>query len=142
MRELDAWIAEHVMGWHRMTNVKAMGVENFEGFTESELGHINELSDHWYDFYNKHIADVNGECDCGQHDTGWKPTTERSAALEVLEKCYGLGVAGQSIVIWNVQNGDTCIELLNYRNNDKKRVQDESLQLAICLFAKKLFSNI
>lgn len=143
-RELDAWVAERVIGWHRMTNAKAIGVEDFSEFDERELETLNRLSDNWYDSKNNHVADVEGECDCGQHDTSFKPTTDPAAAMEVLKKC--VEQCDMPVEIdrkrdkktghWRIESGTMSQGLLVIAPPDCN-----TLELAICLFAKKLFSK-
>lgn len=132
-QELNEWIAEHVMGWHRMTNAQAMGIVNFEGFTESESQRIEKLSDQWYDSENKHAAYVVGECDCGHQDISFKPTTYSAAAMEVLDKI----LERRSIEI--LKGGG--FYQINIAGNSRNFVTAETLPMVICKTAKKLFSK-
>ncbi len=109
LRELDAWIAEHVMGWKI-----------------SQAGN-------------------SGKNQSGQ----WKSipiyTTDPAAALEVLKKCYEKIWSDNPIItkcqhfkieIWN--NG---LWVVQQSEKIETSIESETLELAICLFAKKLFSK-
>lgn len=117
MRELDAWIAEHVMGW-RLSTRGGSWRSTDPGWIDSE----NELQ---------------------RIQENWKPSTDPAAALEVLKKCADK--SDMPIEIdrkrdnggpWRVETGVLSQGLVAIAPRDQN-----TLELAICLFAKKLFSK-
>lgn len=127
MRELDAWIAEHVMGWHKVET-------------------------HWD---NKSLCSVCGKGFGARHKhyvpdfhssiTGSVPryTTDPAAAMEVLKRCaeklceenavqiqYGLNTTYKWYVATVLKpNGrNICIE-------------SDTPETGLCLFAKALFTH-
>lgn len=105
-RELDAWIAEHVMGWKR-------GPQWGNGNGE------------W----------LNGEIPVCTWHTAPQFCTNPVAAMALLEKCAKKAV---SISIVPQSNGGWII----YAHGiDTNMVEADDLPLAICLFAKKLYSH-
>jgi hypothetical protein len=117
LRELNAWIAEHVMGWHK---VMSRGDNPFEYWDGSDGAYRIQT---------------------------WRPTTDPAAAFAVLEKCQER-LDCEDVVI-GFCTGTWCIRSI-YRENPgaKGRINifalppsETSLPLAICLFAKQLFST-
>lgn len=124
--ELDAWIAEHVMGW-RWLLITAT----------DKLG-----SDQWYQLIHPdekwpnrwQIQQVDGPD--GKHPdytdlSCFKPTTDPAAAMQVLEKC----VAARKNI--HIKWGDRCYCVWD----GWFEAFAPTLPLAICLFAKKLYGN-
>lgn len=117
MRQLDNWIAEHVMEW----TVKY-------GDVEQQL---------CYDRNGKFVY------------LNFRPTIDAGSAMEVLKKlntrldcedvafgyCPGMEWSGGNWYLYSI-----------FRENRSEigqwRVNGETLELAICLFAKKLFSTV
>jgi hypothetical protein len=106
LRELDAWIAENVMGWI-LDSPKSYrkGVAVFAFWNEGSTSRLAQ---------------------------DWKPTTDRAASQEVLERCnattdvhFALFVEGQPFEIWGGGH----------------RAKAETLPLTVALFAKKLFGK-
>lgn len=114
LRELDAWIAEHVFGATRALD-KGYG----SGRSDDKLAHTIR--------FTKEV----GWISCPNY------TTDPAAAMMVLEKCCGKIGPGSDVEIclrfgvWNVSE---------WRAN---KIEEEAgtLPLAICLFAKKLFQK-
>jgi hypothetical protein len=134
MRELDAWIAEHVMGWKwfafpPVTDgtrkwtilLKTSSWQRRQGGKQVSAPHKND-----------------------EIDIGSVPqyTTDPAAAMEVLRKIgeemggrtYGLRIHGPSaefkVHFWTVTDDEFDVE-----------ANAPTLELAICLFAKQLFSK-
>lgn len=123
LRELDAWIAEHVMGWKRMTwhqHFKTRGLPNGK-----------ELTSYWHNKDGSIAADFCGECDCGKVDTSFKPTTDPAAsdALDdaILKKCE-LYVVDFDEGVFRMNAGKAAAE-----HPDKK--------ICRALFARQLFKE-
>jgi|ERR1035437_1173552 hypothetical protein len=114
LRELGAWIAEHVMGWkiHRRNTAHYV-----------EANKINDI-----DYF---VA--------APHD--WSPTTDPAAAMMVLENCVEK-LSSFDVCIWKGATSPFwfCGERENTRDITRFS-KAETLPLAICLFAKKLFSK-
>ena len=116
LRELDAWMAEHVMGW-RMVN-------------------------HLRDFCSGSFI-CNRGADCLVWDwshrgcNAWTPTTDPAAAFAVLEKCAARLGDFEHISI-NCCEGEFAIKMA-HANWDW--INAPTLPLAICLFAKQLYSQ-
>lgn len=120
LRALDAWIAEHVFG------CKVHHVESgvFGGVDYEDCIHCT----------GKHPDLRRWD---GEKSYSWKPTTDPAAAMEVLKKCAEktdqMSIV-ECIGDWVVTHGD---------GNDPTTPDGEgkTLELAICLFAQKLFSK-
>ena len=119
MRELDAWIAEYVFGWNR------------QRFNNGHVRHNILVPEKFRaDKYRKHGWNKGVEL----IDNFPHYTTDPAAAMDVLEKCaiksgYGLTVIPQSNGMW--------FACSNYANE----AFGETLNIAICLLAKKLFTK-
>ncbi len=131
MRELDVWIALNVMGWKRMT---------FNDYLKT-CGFNERLTNYYHNLDGSIAADFDWACDCGQTNTSWRPTDNPAHAMEVLKKCCERGCGKFSTVIWKFQgewNIDAqCVDVKDEFN----AVEAETLELAICQFAKKLFTK-
>jgi hypothetical protein len=122
LRELDAWIAEHVMGWI-----------NLEFYTPP----FNEMEQSFPDepFWRGHkiVRDL------------WmavpRYTTDPAAAMIVLEKCS----KDRAVVVNGTKGKHQIVELKRGTSGlmsfDEEIIDAETLPLAICLFAKKLLSK-
>lgn len=116
LRELDAWIAEHVMGWKaRKLNRRDL---------------INHLMP------PQSITDGFGKYDADpmfQTNVTGVPnyTTEPAAAMEVLKKCMDMAV----VTLFEKAKGGYEVRW------QQMSASAETLELAICLFAKKLFTK-
>ena len=121
MRELDAWIAEHVFGY----------IKQNVNYPEA---HWNELS----------LPDLDGNYISEGWVQGWEfrdvnipfYSTQASAAMGVLKKCAENLIRGITI---NQNEGKWIIQAQN--NYIGNLEMSETLELAICLFAKQLFSQ-
>lgn len=118
LRELDAWIAEHVFGWSRWNFNNGYTAHNYLDQTN---GQANKYRKHGF---------VDG---LTLLESFPKYTTDPAAAMEVLKKCcehpyypFGFAVAFSK----GFPNPWVC-----------ETATAETLELAICLFSKKLFSK-
>ena len=118
LRELDAWIAVHVIGWNRL-DVKTDPTDNrtIDGVLYSPPG---------------------CRYDCGQSSCVPCYSANPAAAMQVLEKC----ARGRTITI---EHGATAqnkmqwmVACLNDGKEDNCKCAD-TLPLAICLAAKQIF---
>lgn len=107
LRELDAWIAEHVMGWVPHCRNSACYVLKAEQHT------------------------VMTGTSCKAFVDEFLPTVRPAKAMEVLKKC-----------------ADKCASVEVYKGNhffevrhDGMAASSETLELAICRFAQKLFGG-
>jgi hypothetical protein len=122
LRELDAWIAEHVMGWKK----------------------VGLLAD-----FTKGTFICNTSADCLAEDwkkdgrtATWKPTTDSAAAMEVLKMCAEkccVKMRHQDLGLWCVWQHQFTGEMEGALDNPEGNAT--TLELAICLFAKKLFGK-
>ena len=147
LRELDAWIAEHVMEYIRTETPdiwtkhdktlfwirKESGREKAGVFIGQpyQPHNVEEYSHEWIRF---------------------APTTEPAAVMEVLKKCGQMEIRGTSFVCASFSNGNNSTMStkghwhVGRLDGDGRWVAGEgdnalTLELAICLFAKKLFSK-
>ena len=116
LRELDAWIWTHVLGW--------------VPFREEEYPHRNGYA----------LGDDTGEkcleCDMPQC------STDPAAAMQVLEKCaVELGGEGERACAVEWLPMEEEWRIIETDTPDGVRAQAKTLPLAICLFAKELFST-
>jgi hypothetical protein len=116
LRELDAWIAEHVMGYRKAT--------------KQELD-LHSRRDIWW---------VSPDSD-GENSTQMHPylplfTADPAAAMMVLEKC----LSETKDAITMAETPTIAAHMGRYTVANEEVVEcAETLPLAICLFAKKLF---
>lgn len=115
LRELEAWIAENVMKWKRVSGLA-----------------VRILDDEFF-------VDSNG-C-IGRFSCAWIPTTDPAAAMMVLEKCCESMAV--NVEIWKAGNGEwVCRMVVGSGFNSTNQIGvANTLPLAICLFAKKLFTK-
>jgi len=118
LRELDAWIAEHVMGWKRVDSVLRI-------FSKDQFATNSAFNEPPRVMIYESYSSVQS----------WIPTERGSDAMDVLKKCaekhqhdIAIGTAGPTD--WRVWAGE--LNGATYAS---------SLELAICLFAKQLFSK-
>lgn len=116
LRELDAWIAEHVMGWRHAK-------------TLDDLGVMDSFYDH---------GDILIEYRKG-HLCPWRPTEDSADAMDVLKKCAEKLKQDISIVLYDSKWDVAWVDWNAEERADLARA--ETLELAICLFAKQLFSQ-
>lgn len=126
LRELDAWIAEHVMGWKRCKSI------------------------HSLDYANRYAIDTTGAIyrhNPKRRDTRmslFHPSTDPAAAMEVLKKCIAkCNEDGASLDLDLNEQSKTLINKMHYGVSYESSLDEEgeTLELAICLFAKKLFTK-
>lgn len=110
LRELDAWIAEYVMGCRLVDMLRDL--KDFTFLKSDDSGVLLLMPG------SKKLI-------------SFSPTTDPADAMMVLEKC----VEFTSLAI---SNGTTGFMISDMDKKSRWEIQD-SLPLAICLFAKKLF---
>lgn len=122
LRELDAWIAEHVMGWTLLKQWKESDAIFYTGFPPDKASQ----------YYAKQ-SQCDPEIPC--------PTTDPAAAFEVLKRCVER--LGHKFI--SVGFGNGLFHVDNMRSStpgiDEIAVKAPTLELAICLFSKQLFSK-
>ena len=124
LRELDAWIAEHVMGWRRVQSAESHRTEEIVSRVEGDgLCSFNEP---WQPQPG------------GVFFQQWRyfiPTTDPAAAMMVLEKC----AKKQAVNVWY----STVHKQWAAADSGCFHTQyAETLPLAICMFAKKLYGKV
>lgn len=112
-RELDAWIAERVMGWK---------LDKMIWWSRNDIDKTQSIA--W--------------------EGDFRPTTDPAATMEVLKRCAEkLEVINSSIALG--QQFDELVEdrLFWFVSHERTKevTEAETLELAICLFAKKLFTK-
>jgi hypothetical protein len=129
---LNNRIAEQVMGWKRMT---------IHAHTK-QCGFGKRLTNYWHHADGTVAADFYGECDCGQSSTSFNPTADNDSAILVLKRCF------QKLDGYEINIG-----LYTYSVNEPQKYMvcssshrgfqsiAETFEIAICLFAQKLFSQ-
>lgn len=138
LRELDAWLAEYIFGWSwwRFDCFKKP-----HGASGEQSRHIwcqlCSPDDLWYQQPQYNGQKINGPVEGISNLTDlsyFKPTTNPAAAMDVLKKCI---------------EKESCDIRINFDSRrfyvySAKVLTPETattLELAICLFAKKLFSK-
>lgn len=121
MIELDAWLAEHAMGWRRVEEWQQSETPEIVSRVESDG--LTVVNSPW------RIKDQ------GVYFQQWKffsPTKNPSDAMEVLKKCCEKRVKIYTQLwsgLWLVADGEGII------------MKAETLELAICLYAQALFKT-
>jgi hypothetical protein len=120
LRELDAWIAEHVMFYKRTEQPDSHTDAGDPLFWDS--GKAVVISRPYFSALHKKYA----------HSwSKFGPTTDRAAAMAVLEKCVEIGLLSISM-----QGGSPRV----WRTDGELKITNaETLPLAICKFAKEIF---
>jgi len=134
LRELDAWIAEHVMGWawyrFRMKMKSGKGFHRWQQLCPPDETWFLQPK---YDA----VKQPQGIGKYQEDETDYssiKFTTDPAAAMEVLKKIIEKEDAS---VIYAAPDGVSYILC----SDDIPDTYGETLELAICLFAKKLFTK-
>lgn len=115
LTELDAFCAEHVMGWRKVGCLRDYCSGSFLCNTDADV-----LA---FDFPQR----------------TFKPTTDPAAAMKVLERCCEIEHDDATVEIcktsggWRILNRD--------RSKNMSTVFSSTLPLTICLFAKNLFDK-
>lgn len=121
MRELDAWIAEHVMGQQCKTCVNGMHRKyGPEKYAEMRAWFLERGS------FKKHWPLEEPDILC---DHFKKYSTDNAAAMELINRCLD----ETDLRIHKTENGYGIIA--------QRDVFESTLPLAIALFAKQLFSK-
>lgn len=136
LRELDAWIAEHVMGQAKMFGLKKRGY----WYRPDAHGYTDRQSEAWrlsLEEAKKH-----------EYKRGYEPvlvceldtprfSTDPAAAMRVLEKCAEkLGSMEWIGISWD--DGQWKVRIVHSPWED---FTDDTLPLAICKLSKQLFSK-
>lgn len=119
MRELDEWIAVHVMGWHKF---EANSINH--GICDNCGKSLGAQHKHYFPEFHS-------------VKTGSIPfyTTDPAAAMDVLDACFKR-VGGMIIHI-----AKTSEYMMWCGDNWELRVKAETKERAICQFAKQLFEK-
>lgn len=126
MRELDKWIAEHVMEWPREKIY-----EGYAYYTAS--GALTG-----FNVYPPPAAWA--ECD----NNYWGPTLNYKCALMVLEKCAEKLDTAEGMSVNIGKSGDSwevCDMFMGHGYESVNAATADTLPLAICLLAVKLFGG-
>ena len=113
LREMDAWIAVNLFGGVR---------------------HQDEPCREGVDIYPFAMWQ-GGELDCLVSE--FRPTTDPTAAMQVLEKCVG----ETSVTIRKQSNGRFCIWWTESENMVEQHLFGSTLPMAICQLARELFKE-
>lgn len=135
LRELDAWIAEHVMGWTVKSRTSPHSGSSREHFW-FEPGNDIEPKYRGLTYTMSPSGNVGGER-CAPEIAHY--TTDPAAAMWVLEKCCD--DAPNAVEIIHEFNPWEVRTRKSNKPGDFLEVHAETLPLAICLFARKLFSK-
>lgn len=141
MRELDAWIAEHVMGWQWMRfNYKRKPEDSGEPFCM-----LIPPGENWPANPKWNGVKCDGPVEGIPDDSDlsvFQPTTNAATALEVLKKCAEFR---ESISIYQRLSDDLWVIRTFVDDDDGKRreifAEAPTLELAIALFAQQLYSR-
>lgn len=117
LRELDAWIAEKVIG-------------------RKSVAKISMLDDDSTFHYRKDIGEVFVH-HAGNNVRYFHPTSDPAAAMMVLEKC----IEKTQVELTTVASGEYRIRDLAATRGEYFTTFEKSLPLAICLFARELFKE-
>ncbi len=133
-RELDAWIAENVMGY-----IPCCGDFWVNAVNPGKFNCKPKEATSWaFEYPGGVTVDRSGKTYCTTHAYQWQPTTDPAAAMEVLKRCIA-ETPDKKVEI--LQAGDEWF--LQFKDDGiyERDNQSETLELAICLFAKKLCSK-
>lgn len=143
LREMDAWIAEHVMGWQWFRfRMKKTDTAKNAGKGYDRWQQLIPPGDNWHlhPKYNA-IKQPQGKGQYLEDETDlsmFKPTTDRAAAMEVLEKCIELRPDMRGV---EIRRDSARWQVESWKKNWGISENAETLPLAICLFSRKLFSQ-
>lgn len=137
LRELDAWIAEHVMGWKRIGRSSGKYRACFRTQSGGEF------------YTGRERMPIAYECDHPENEM-FAPSKDPAAAMQVLEKCAEKmtnGIVAIASPMGNQSVASTIpkttqgwvVGMIGRPSNFD--VEAETLTLAICRFAKKLFTQ-
>lgn len=148
LRELDAWIAEHVMELPPAFVVIKRGLY----YRPDDKGYTIKMSE-----AGRYTLEQAKERECPYDEpVTYKPwecehyTTDPAAAMEVLKKCgdfikgkdHPRGSGNYYIRLYRPSMfNEWCVCRGNEDQSNTPYGQAETLELAICQFAKKLFSK-
>jgi hypothetical protein len=151
LRELDAWIAEHVIGMLFYWKVAGWTTDmsGFDWKMVLALPPEGGIGKHWKGCAGETRKATDCEVAIAKHDGDFERhfspyTTDPAAAMMVLEKCVensNMPVEidrkrDSKIGHWRLETGVMSKGLLAIAPHEHN-----TLPLAICLFAKKLFSK-
>jgi hypothetical protein len=151
MRELDAWIAENVLGYRRTDNPDDYTTDNTTLFWHRNEANYRESVLIGKAYTHSGLTKQYGKEMFSHSWTHYCPTTDSAAALEVLKKCaekmpnaiVGIGSPmGKADVISTLPKTAQgwVVGAIGFRTNAFD-AEAPTLELAICLFAKKLFEK-
>ncbi len=133
-RELDALVAEKVMGWRRMTYA-----EQYPG--NPNFAHRNELTGYWHDAVGKYCARAEDCPDYYAPEDAWSPSTDIAAAWEVVEKLCATGTDEERYFIVRREAAEYVVtfwrEALAHNVAEEFESRAKNAPLAIALAALK-----
>lgn len=132
LRELDAWISEHVMGIKGLVGLKKRGYwyrPDAHGYTDrqSEAWHLTREEAKKHEYLRGDEPVVICEIDTPHY------STDRAAAMQVQENCCD----NLALIVVQVAGEWTVSQITGKRI----KASAPTLPLAICKFAKLLFSK-
>ena len=121
-RELEAWLAEHVMGWTRCDNAVDLKPGEFIVVREGEEDLVTIVHDGLF----------------GGLAMFWRPTESSGDAMDVLNRCaqheqvvVEVDTGGKMAWVWaHSPEKIDCVWL---------ETRADTTQTAVCIFARKLF---
>ena len=135
LRELDAWIAENVMGYRRTQNPDEYTTDG-QTLVWERTGEHKESVLVGRAYTHSGLTREYGKEMFSHSWTHYRPTTDPAAAMMVWSKCLvklrELGFAAE----WMMWKDGT----ITIYASDDLQASAKTEPLAICLFAKKLFS--
>lgn len=120
LRELDAWIAEHVMGWRRINDIQRLSKSGEFFLHAAEGPFVHERQNYIKKF---------------------SPTTDPAAAMMVLEKCLSSDNLTMPIEIDRKRHKGGRFRIETGVISNSILAIEDTLPLAICRFAKQLFEK-
>lgn len=145
LRELDAWIAENVMGWAWFRfRMKKINTASNAGKGYDRWQQLIPPNEKWH-LQPKYdaIKQPQGMGRYLEDETDYssiKFTTDPAAAMEVLKKC--IEIYGAATIYGGATEPKVfTVHVANPKASKAAYVESETLELAICLFAKKLFGK-
>jgi hypothetical protein len=134
LRELDAWIAENVMGYQRTSRPDELTTDAAMLFWHRPATNTREAVLVGRAYSHRGLTEQYGKEMFSHSWTFYAPTTDPAAAMEVLKKC----LEQRFISIGRTQGSGYLIAIHTLGD---VLVDAPNLELAICLFAKNLFGG-
>lgn len=124
-RELDAMVAEKVMGWKRMR------------WCDWKQDERTSLTYSWHDVDGKMVKLAENSDDYEDPRPAWSPSTSIADAWEVVEKLSGREKLPMRVQIDNGYDKPWVVTISSWKTGQEWHGESESLPLAICRAALK-----